>query len=219
MTNQDHVFYILDDVLLLLSGQGFPTPEKTYKLDGGWRLALSDLRRCFENYRTRIAELEAERDTIRKLRKLFDDKEEDWIADRQWLQALNRQLINNSDAMQAERDADRAGEARAVEALKVAYEAAEDWHGSVEWEGREYTQAVLDACDAVLADSQPALDWLAQREREAVVAELRDWAERWWDSHSDFSAGDFTQRIAALKNQQPTACSRSEVRGEENNNA
>jgi hypothetical protein len=121
--------------------------------------------------------------------------------------------------LEAERDADRAGEARAVEALKVAYEAAEDWHGSVEWEGREYTQAVLDACDAVLADSQPALDWLAQREREAVVAELREWAERWWESHSDFSAGDFNQRIAALTNQQPTACSRSEVRGEENNNA
>jgi hypothetical protein len=64
-----------------------------------------------------------------------------------------------------------------------------------------------------------ALAWLAQREREAVVAELRDWAERWWESHSDFSAGDFNQRIAALKNQQPTACARSEVRGEENNNA
>jgi len=65
MTNQDHVFNILDDVLLLLSGQGFPTPEKTYKLDGGWGLALSDLRRCFAQHRARIVELEAERDAAR----------------------------------------------------------------------------------------------------------------------------------------------------------
>jgi hypothetical protein len=84
--------------------------------------------------------------------------------------------------MQAERDAARAGEARAVEALKVAYEAAEDWHGSVEWEGREYTQAVLDACDAVLADSQPALDWLAQRERKAIA--------EWLDSKAEADNGE-----------------------------
>jgi len=65
MTNQDHVSNILDDVLVLLSGQGFPTPERTYKLDGGWGLALSDLRRCFDQYRARIADLEAERDAAR----------------------------------------------------------------------------------------------------------------------------------------------------------
>jgi hypothetical protein len=65
MTNQDHVLNILDDVLVLLSGQGFPTPERTYKLDGGWALALSDLRRCFDQHRARIAELEAERDAAK----------------------------------------------------------------------------------------------------------------------------------------------------------
>jgi hypothetical protein len=65
MTNQDHVSNILDDVLVLLSGQGFPTPERTYKLDGGWGLALSDLRRCFDQYRARIADLEAERDAAK----------------------------------------------------------------------------------------------------------------------------------------------------------
>jgi hypothetical protein len=85
--------------------------------------------------------------------------------------------------------------------------------GSVEF--FDSVQQCRDATD----NTQPAIDWLAQREREAVVAELRDWAERWWESHSDFSAGDFNQRIAALRNQQPTACSRSEVRGKENNNA
>jgi len=64
---KDHMFSILDDVLVLLSGQGFPTPEKTYKLDGGWGLALSDLRRCFNEHRARIADLEAE---LRELRRL-----------------------------------------------------------------------------------------------------------------------------------------------------
>jgi hypothetical protein len=116
--------------------------------------------------------------------------------------------------LEAERDADRAGEARAVEALKVAYEAAEDWHGSVEWEGREYTQAVLDACDAVLADSQPALDWLAQREREAAARELRLLADGCATVNPVLS---WQLRACAdgLTDQQPTACSRSEVRGKE----
>jgi hypothetical protein len=171
MTNQDHVFNILDDALLLLSSQGLPTPEKTYKLEGGWGLALSDLRRCFDQHRARVAELEAERDEA------------------------------------------RAGESRAVEALKVAYDAAEQWHGSVEWEGREYTQAVLHACHAVLADSQPALDWLAQREREAAARELEGLMEREWIESFELKAS-INARIAALTTQQPAACPRSEVRGE-----
>jgi hypothetical protein len=114
-------------------------------------------------------------------------------------------------------DAARAGEARAVEAIKALLTELHEFDfeidGSVEF--FDSVQQCRDATD----NTQPAIDWLAQREREAVVAELRDWAERWWESHSDFSAGDFNQRIAALRNQQPTACSRSEVRGKENNNA
>jgi hypothetical protein len=224
MTNQDHVFNILDDVLLLLSGQGFPTPERTYKLDGGWGLALSDLRRCFDRHRTRIAELEAER------------------------------------------DAARAGEARAVEALRKLHSAAsyvaeecneDDW--TVDQQAMLNLHEALDAVD--VEEPQPALDWLDQRERKAVEAERWDNTDvvrtmgphfcdfffggpgaadflqqqlaaamatgerraaagtgpgrRW----TDCLAGDFNQRIAALTKQQPAACFRSEVRGVENNNA
>ena len=67
----------------------------------------------------------------------------------------------------------RAGDARAVEALRKAYEAAEEWHYSVEWEGREYTQAVMDSCDQGLASAQPALAWLAQVKREAKAEALQ----------------------------------------------
>jgi hypothetical protein len=129
--------------------------------------------------------------------------------------------------LEAERDAAKAGEARAVEALRTIR--GEDIQPDADGLIEDLTCCYCDGnsaegCDEdcprfiayeALDGSQPALDWLAQREREAVVAELRDWAERWWESHSDFSAGDFNQRIAALTNQQPTACSRSEVRGKE----
>lgn len=42
---------ILDDVLALLAGAGIPTPERGYKADGGWGLALSDLKKAFEEVR------------------------------------------------------------------------------------------------------------------------------------------------------------------------
>ncbi len=119
--------------------------------------------------------------------------------------------------LEAERDAAKAGEARAVEALKGLLNELHEFDfeidGSVEF--FDSVQQCRDATD----NTQPALAWLAQQRREAVVAELRDWAEQWWESHSDFSAGDFNARIAALRTQQPTACPRSEVRAEENNNA
>jgi transposase len=131
--------------------------------------------------------------------------------------------------LEAERDAAKAGEARAVEGLRRIREELETIAAGKEEEVRNdfssgeshgWGSAYLHVCRIIgNAATQPALDWLAQREREAVVAELREWAERWWESHSDFSAGDFEQRIAALTNQQPTECPRSEVWGVENNNA
>jgi len=57
-TEQDHTWGILDDMLVFLAGQGVPTPERTYKFDGGWALAMSDLRRY-------TATLTSERDQLR----------------------------------------------------------------------------------------------------------------------------------------------------------
>lgn len=37
---------MLDDILALLAEAGVPTPEETYKADGGWSLALADIRRA-----------------------------------------------------------------------------------------------------------------------------------------------------------------------------
>jgi hypothetical protein len=192
VTNQDHLFNILDDVLLLVSGQGFPTPEKTYKLDGGWGLALSDLRRCFNEHRARIAELEAER------------------------------------------DAAKAEAARAVEALERIRQDLELIAAGKEEEVRNdfssgeshgWGMAYLHVCRIIgNAATQPALAWLAQREREAAARELRGLWSGW--AKNDLYRSDVGEvwryirdRAAALTNQQPTACPRSEVRGEENNNA
>ena len=35
---------MLDDMLVFLAKRHVPTPERTYKLDGGWTLAMDDLR-------------------------------------------------------------------------------------------------------------------------------------------------------------------------------
>jgi hypothetical protein len=36
-------------------------------------------------------------------------------------------------------------------ALREVHEKADDWHSSVEWEGREYTGAVIETIDTALA--------------------------------------------------------------------
>jgi hypothetical protein len=182
MTNQDHVFNILDDVLVLLSGQGFPTPERTYKLDGSWGLALSDLRRCFDQYRARIAELEAE-------------------------------------TTQA-----KAVEARAVEALTqgrvLAQEVVgETWDLAGSFTDKE--QALFDWVEDLdwPRYPTPALDWLAQREREAVVRELEQLMESEWKWEEFELQASIHARLADLRNQQFAACSRNELRGAEKDNA
>jgi hypothetical protein len=176
MTNQDHVFNILDDVLVLLSGQGFPTPERTYKLDGGWGLALSDLRRCFDNYRARIAELEAERDNAKS-------KE---------LEVLRLRIAE----VEGERDAAKAGEARAVEAIKGLLNELHEFDfeidGSVEF--FDSVQQCRDATD----NTQPALDWLAQREREAA-AEVWKTAIMLAHGCHDYGGGHFGEKYQAFQ--------------------
>jgi hypothetical protein len=134
-------------------------------------LALSDLRRCFDQYRSRIADLEAER------------------------------------------DAAKAGEARAVEALKRIAEDADSHLNDNVLIGNptRWRLKTIRAC-AEDAISQPALDWLAQREREAAARELNQLGPLGSSNQELFMVpwSEIKQRIAALTNQQPTACSREE---------
>jgi hypothetical protein len=142
-------------------------------------LALSDLRRCFDEYRTRIVDLEAER------------------------------------------DAAKAGEARAVEALRklnisarLAANYADDLkHSDDAWTEIAVLIGEVRGIRKVLDDAQPALDWLAQREREAAARELEGLMESEWKWEEFELKASIYARIAALTNQQPTACPRSEVWG------
>jgi len=134
---------------------------------------------------------------------------------------------NWAKKMEAERDAAKAGEARAVEALKRIREELETIAAGKEEEVRNdlssgeshgWGMAYLHVCRIIgNAATQPALDWLAQREREAAVRELNQLGPLGSSNQELFMVpwSEIKQRIAALTTQQPTACPRSEVRGKE----
>jgi hypothetical protein len=65
------------------------------------------------------------------------------------------------------------------------------------------------SADAVIESAQPALDWLAQREREAAARELEQFMKNEWIESFELKA-IIHARIAALTTQQPTACFREE---------
>jgi hypothetical protein len=129
--------------------------------------------------------------------------------------------------LEAERDAAKAGEAREVEGLRKIW--GEDIHPDADGLIEDLACCYCDGnsaegCDEdcprfiayeALDGSQPALDWLAQREREAAARELNQLGPLGSSNQELFMVpwGEIKQRIAALTNQQPTACPRSEVRG------
>jgi len=127
--------------------------------------------------------------------------------------------------LEAERDAAKAGEARAVEALERIRQELETIAAGKEEEVRNdfssgeshgWGSAYLHVCRIIgNAATQPALDWLAQREREAAVRELEQLMESEWKWEEFELKARVNARIAALTTQQPTACPRSEVRGKE----
>lgn len=49
------IWAALDDIQDMLNGYGVPTPERTYVLDGGWSLALSDIRKYIYQLHADIA--------------------------------------------------------------------------------------------------------------------------------------------------------------------
>jgi hypothetical protein len=129
--------------------------------------------------------------------------------------------------LEAERDAAKAEAARAVEALRTIAEGAQTvvpdvgdlccLCGQLDDHNTGYPALMFDEC----ADQQPALDWLARREREAVVRELNQLGPLGSSNQELFMVpwSEIKQRIAAITTQQPSACPRSEVWGVENNNA
>ena len=133
---------------------------------------------------------------------------EEALSHRDQLDALRARIAE----LEAERDAAKAGEARAVEAIKGLLNELHEFDfeidGSVEF--FDSVQQCRDATD----NTQPAIDWLAQREREAAARELRLLADGCATVNPVLS---WQLRACAdgLTDQQPTACSRSEVRGKE----
>ena len=103
------------------------------------------------------------------------------------VEELERELRARIAELEAERDAARAGEARAVEALKQGRVLAqkvvgETWDLAGSFTDKE--QALFDWVEDLdwPRYPTPALDWLAQREREAVLA--------WLDSKAETDNGE-----------------------------
>ena len=119
--------------------------------------------------------------TERDWKAMYEAQERDLAALRKELEGLRQE--SRIAELEAERDAARAGEARAVEALKRIGEKARwilldqcvkrghdprsvvsDWSLNVDDYLRDEIEGIVFTLDA-----QPALDWLAQREREAAA--------------------------------------------------
>ena len=140
----------------------------------------------------------------------FRDEREALVADRDT-------AISYADSLREQlRDAAKAEAARAVEALGRIEQ-------QLEWiidNGDTYQASALIEFVSRIRDNyfpiaaQPALDWLAQREREAAARELLLLADGCATVNPVLS---WQLRACAdgLTDQQPTACSRSEVRGKE----
>jgi chromosome segregation ATPase len=185
--------------------------------------------RDMEALRKRVGELEADLATagsnVHTLRDELQEAQQQMAADAMLIAEAQRgaEIVADTERrlesriadLEAERDAARAGEARAVEAIKGLLNQLHEFDfeidGSVEF--FDSVQQCRDATD----NTQPALDWLAQQRREAAARELNQLGPLGSSKQEVFMVpwSEIKQRIAALANQQPTACPRSEVRGKE----
>lgn len=90
---------MLDDMLVLLAEFHYPTPEKTYKADGGWALAISDMQRCLREKDERIKVLETE---VQSCRKALDGEpcNEDFIREADKMSKFAGKCMDERDALQ-----------------------------------------------------------------------------------------------------------------------
>jgi hypothetical protein len=190
---------------------------------------------------SRIAELEAERDAAKAGEASEKSLHDKTIAERNAAENQLQCALAERDAAKAEAvdlydevqnvwcdlEASGAREARSVEALRKIW--GEDIQPFADGLIEDLTCCYCDGNSAEGCDedcprfiayeafngSQPALHWLAQREREAAARELEQLMESEWKWEEFELKAIIHARIAALTNQQPTACPRSEVWGKE----
>ena len=141
---------------------------------------------------------------------MYEAQERDLAALRKELEGLRQE--SRIAELEAERDAAKAGEARAVEALKRIGEKARwilldqcvkrghdprsvvsDWSLNVDDYLRDEIEGIVFTLDA-----QPALDWLAQREREAA-AEVWKTAIMLAHGCHDYGGGHFGEKYQAFQ--------------------
>ena len=136
MTNeQDWVWRILDDVTALCRESGWPTPEKGYKLDGGWDLALADLKRYIGYAQQSLEQVTSERDALKAeidavIKRLGDPDETEtlmqvaedlhWCGDQGWNHAgLEMEKLQKMERRAKQAEAER--DAMAEENDKLRY--------------------------------------------------------------------------------------------------
>lgn len=147
-TNQDHTWQILDDILVFLAGRHVPTPERTYKLDGGWQLAKGDLQRYVIGIEAAIAKAISDRqDSDRKVME----------AD----EALNRTKLQLAAAEKQRDDAQRI----AKKADDGFGEAIKDWRDALATidmlRGSNATLAAdVESAGRDLAEERARLDYM-----------------------------------------------------------
>jgi len=118
--------------------------------------------------------------------------------------------------LEAETTEAKAWKARAVEALTQGRVLAqkvvgETWDLAGSFTDKE--QALFDWLEDLdwPRYPTPALDWLAQREREAAARELEQLMESEWKWEEFELKASIHARIADLRDEQHTACFRNEV--------
>ncbi len=159
--------------------------------------ANADLRESLAASEATVARLVGERDR---------QDAEDQAVHANYMSTLERylgrapeSLPDGIDELAKQRDAESSlAESRRL-ALDEAYEAAEQWHHSVEWEWQEYTGKVMAICAAALnTNSYTALAELKRSVRvEALRVLRRKLSPQWtWCQVADFIT-DEADRIAA----------------------
>jgi hypothetical protein len=116
-TEQDHVWAMLDDMLVFLSKRHVPTPERTYKLDGGWTLAMDDLRRFVDALTAERDQLSAE---VGRLRGEVSAVRKAGFTEVDWWSKRCAAATARAEAAERERDEAQAHAADLRAALDLA---------------------------------------------------------------------------------------------------